>query len=278
MAVADTLLTEVSVQVGSRQEATWIIEHARTRFRDEDQVAQEARRLALRRATGEPLQYVLGTWSFRSIELAVSPAALIPRPETEQLVEATLRTWRSSSHVAEHATVVDLGTGTGAIGLSLALELGPATTVDLWLTDRSPGALSLAGANATTLGVSATLRSGSWFDALDSSLTGAIDLLVSNPPYVAARDRTSLDPVLRHEPDLALFSADGTSGEPGFGDVEHLLTEAPRWLAPGAILALEMSEAQVATAVALARRVGLGRVDSFVDLAGRPRGIVAVAA
>jgi release factor glutamine methyltransferase len=258
--VADGLEVELAGLVGSRQEARWILEAAV----DE----AEARALAHRRLEGEPLQYVLGTWSFRTLELEVGPAALIPRPETEQLVEHALGLLDPGSSVR----CVDLGCGSGAIGLSVAAELGGRAEVTL--TDASTEALELARRNAERLGLSVSFDQGSWFEALDPSSAGTWDLVVSNPPYVADRFRDSLDPVLAHEPAAALFADDGPAGVPGFAHVAHLIEASPAWLAPGGWLALETSELQVSFAIGHARRAGLVEVRGFLDLSGSPRGIV----
>lgn len=242
-------------------EAKWIIDRAGD--------AEAARALCARRLAGEPLQYVLGTWDFRTIELEVSPAALIPRPETEQLVEHALGVLPAAGPLR----IVDLGCGTGAIGLSLAAELAARATVTC--TELSTDALGLARRNAARLGLDVSFVHGSWFDALDQRSLGGFDLVISNPPYVARRFADSLDPVLNFEPDMALFAEDVVAGPPGFADVAHLIQCAPAWLAPGGWLALEMAETQVAHAIGAARRAGLVDVRGFLDLAGSPRGILA---
>jgi len=274
--VADgTLRSEVTKTVGSAQEALWILEHVESHARSGEDVADEARALASRRAAGEPLQYLLGSWPFRTLELSVTPSALIPRPETEQVVEAALRRWRSTRPGDGHAIVVDLGTGTGAIGLSLLAELADETEITVWLTDRSPDALELARVNAGRLGAEGIeIRQGEWFAALDGPLAGSVHLMISNPPYVAERDRAGLDPVLSHEPDEALFSADSADGVPGFSDVETLIRGALPWLAPGGVLAIEMAENQVEAARGLATSSGFVNVETIIDLAGKPRGVV----
>ncbi len=268
--VADSgLIAELALVVGSRQEATWIVEHA-------DDPA-EARTIARRRAAGEPLQYLLGTWPFRSLELEIDARALIPRPETEQTVDAALTRWRATRPGGGGLWIVDLGTGSGAIGLSLATELADETPVEsLVLTDRSAAALELATANASRLGVDAELHLGSWGDAVPTSSRGRFHLLVSNPPYIAADERLALDPVLDHEPDEALVSPAGTDGTPGFGDVETVLEHAWWLLAPGGVVTIEMAEHQVDAALRLAATLGFVDPQGFADLAQHPRGITAV--
>ena len=258
--MVEALQAEIAAALGSRTEAQWILERA--------QDEAEARALCARRLAGEPLQYVLGSWSFRTLELDVTPEALIPRPETEQLVEVALR------RLAPEGTLrcIDLGCGTGAIGLSLAKELG--TRAEVTCTDVSEGALELARRNAARLELEVTFAAGSWFDALDHALWGSFDLVISNPPYIARRFAKNLDPVLSFEPELALFGEDSRSGIPGFASVAQLIEESPRWLAPGGWLALEMSEIQVAFAIGHALRMGFVSVEGFLDLSGSPRGIV----
>ena len=272
--VPDPVLTELAVLVG-RREAGWIYEHAVAQGAVD--VPERARDLARRRAEGEPLQYVLGTWPFRTLELEVGPEALIPRPETEQVVDVALERWREQRPGEGNVVIVDLGTGSGAIGLSLARELEGETPVELYLTDRSRQALRLARRNAELLGIGARFFEGSWFEALDPGLAGRINLVVSNPPYVPAELAGSLDPLLAHEPSEALYAPSGTEGTPGFLDVETVLRGAPAWLAPGGIVVLEMGEDQVEQATALASELGLTDVAAFCDLADKPRGVVASA-
>jgi release factor glutamine methyltransferase len=216
-----------------------------------------------RRAAGEPLQYVLGRWPFRSLELIVDPRVLIPRPETEVL----------ATHVLDEcdrlgaSLVVDLGTGSGALALAVLAER---TGVEVWATDVSPDALDVARANLTGLGTRATrgrLVEGSWFAALPDDLRGRVDLIVSNPPYVADGEAVDLPAdVLDHEPHQALFS-----GPTGLEDIEHILREAPGWLArPGAVL-IELAPHQATAAVRLARAAGFGTATTWPDLTGRDR-------
>src|SRR5258708_6508446 len=143
-----------------------------------------------RRAAGEPLQYTLGHWGFRSLDLMVDRRVLIPRPETEQVTEIAIEEARRLAAQPERAasqplTLADLGTGSGAIALSLAAELKGA---QVWATDCSAEALDVASANLCGLaGFAATrvrLVEGSWFAALPASVRGQLDLVVSNPPYV----------------------------------------------------------------------------------------------
>jgi len=219
-----------------------------------------------RRAAGEPLQYVVGSWGFRHLDLLVDSRALIPRPETE--VVAGLGVSELGS-LGRSCLAADLGTGTGAIGLSLALEVPEAI---VHASDVSAEALAVARANLAGLGRAASrvrLCEGSWFDALDPELAGRLDLVISNPPYVA--DAEPLPEVVSQwEPQLAL-----RAGPEGRRDLDHLLEAARRWLAPGGLLVLECAPRQAADLVALAFDRGYQDADIVADLAGRHRGIVA---
>ena len=272
--VADDLLAEVTGQIGSRREAIWILDHVTSRLADPHEAAAEIRRLSARRAQGEPLQYVLGTWAFRSLDLTVTPAVLIPRPETEQLVDAVLARLVLGMPDVTPFRICDLGTGSGAIGLSLVSEVAR-SDCELWCTDESAEALAVAKQNAEALGVEAHFVEGSWFDALEENQRGSFSVLVSNPPYVAERDRASLDPVLGYEPETALFSPDSAEGIAGFADTQLLIRGAGQWLVSRGVLALEMAEAHVAPACLEAEAAGFVAVSVFEDLAGKERGIVA---
>jgi release factor glutamine methyltransferase len=187
-----------------------------------------------RLATGEPLQYVLGRWGFRHLDLMVDRRVLIPRPETECVVEVALQKARS---LEPPIVCADLGTGSGAIGLSLALEL-PIDGVTVWMTDRSADALDVARANAAGIGRSAAnvrIAEGNWFEALPAELRGRLSLIVTNPPYVAVGD-PELESIVREwEPPTALFA-----GADGLDEVRRVVAEAAAWLAPGGWLVLEI--------------------------------------
>jgi len=272
--------------VGDTMEARWITAHVTGAPAGElvtgaaapvapDAVAR-ALDLAARRAAGEPLQYVLGSWAFRRLELHVDPRVLVPRPETEQVVEVALRELgRVPARPSGAAVVVDLGTGSGAIALSIAAE-APAA-VEVWATDVSPDALAVAEMNHAAC--AAALRRdarvvfarGSWFDALPSDLLGGVDLVVSNPPYVSAAEWEALDPVVReHEPRSALVP-----GPTGFEGPQAVIAGAPRWLRPGGVLVVEIGASQADAAVAAADAAGLAEAAVRPDLAGRPRALVA---
>lgn len=220
---------------------------------DREVVARVRERLA-RRAAGEPLAYIEGRREFWSLELAVSPDVLVPRPETELLVEATLE--RLDAGVRE---VVDLGTGSGAIALALAHERPRWQVIG---TDASAAALGVATANASRLGL-ANLRflSGHWCAPLEGL---CFDAIVSNPPYIAVGDPAL--PALRFEPQHALVADDG-----GFSDLMTLVRQAPDCLKPGGWLLLEHGSTQAGrVATALTAR-GFQHVSTLADLAGHER-------
>jgi release factor glutamine methyltransferase len=285
------LMAEVAVRVGSSLEAGWIVDHATdvaTTAVPPTTPRAAALVLADRRAAGEPLQYVLGTWAFRSLELSVDRRVLIPRPETEQVVEVALgelaRIARARSIDDGPLVCVDLGTGSGAIALALACEgasFGP--PLEVWATDASADALDVARANRDALAVSDPMGAervmfveGSWFDALPSRLARRVDLIVSNPPYVAEEEYDDLDPMVREwEPRSALVAARGRSGVAGLADVESVVAGSGAWLARSGVLVVEVAPSQAYGAIDAARRAGLSQVGTARDLAGRLRMLVA---
>ena len=226
-----------------------------------------------RRLGGEPLQYVIGGWGFRTLDLFVDKRVLIPRPETEIVAERAIAELQRVLAVEPTAPSVDLGTGSGAIGLSLAAEVGRAQRqpVEVWLTDRFPDALAVARANLASLGGlggKVRVAEGSWFDALPAELAGGLGVVVSNPPYVS--DFEDLEPqVAQWEPVTALVAP-----ERGTAHLARLITESPRWLVSSGALVLEMAPDQTEPMVQLAK-AKFGEVEVIVDLAGRQRGLVA---
>jgi release factor glutamine methyltransferase len=233
--------------------------------------------LLLRRAAREPLQYVLGRTSFRELELATDPRALIPRPETEVLVGEVLAwavgvnepTGCLGSDVEKGLRAVDVGTGTGAIALSLLSE-GPFREVVA--TDASAEALNLARENALALGVldGLDLRNGRGLEPLGSH--ERFDAIVSNPPYIPERDLQELAPEIRQwEPMEALLA-----GREGLDVLIPLVFGAPRHLREGGLLALEVGHDQAQTICREAERSGnFGEVRVVKDLAGRDRIVLA---
>jgi release factor glutamine methyltransferase len=279
---ATEALTGVAGIEAPEREARWICEEASGLEGAEWVVGCEAPAtvrgvahldaMVARRRAGEPIQYVLGHWSFRTLDLLVDARVLIPRPETEQVVEVALAELdrvllgRPAGH---RPVAADLGTGSGAIALSLVAER---PGVEVWATDRSADAGAVARANVAGLGRDGTrvrVAQGDWFAALPDELRGALDLVVSNPPYVAAGEQ--LDPsVADWEPAGALVP-----GPTGLEDYEVLVPEAAEWLAPGGVLVLEIGATQGDAVRALAEAAGFVDVRVEPDLAGLDRAVVA---
>jgi release factor glutamine methyltransferase len=225
--------------------------------------------MVARRSAGEPLQYVLGRWGFRRLDLMVDRRVLIPRPETEQVVEVALAELDRLGGRDVPTTVVDLGTGSGAIGLSVAVERVRAS---VWLTDLSEDALAVAVANLVGVGRAAArvrTAAGLWFEALPDDLRGAVHLVVSNPPYVGDDEPLPAE-VADWEPAGAL-----RSGRDGTEDLRAIVTGAPVWLVDGGALVCELSPEQADVVAALAER-HFSSVRVAPDLAGRARALVAV--
>ncbi|TAK69269.1 MAG: peptide chain release factor N(5)-glutamine methyltransferase [Betaproteobacteria bacterium] len=232
----------------------WLIAHA------EDAAGAEAEQafavLAERRRQGEPIAYILGEREFYGLEFRVTPAVLIPRPETELLVELALE------RIPENAAmrVLDLGTGSGAIAVALAHARPQAnfTAVDL-----DHAALAVARANAKRHGASVRFFCDDWFGALSGE---TFDLIVSNPPYVAAGDPHLAMGDLRFEPQRAL-----AGGEDGLNCIRAIIAEAGAHLSPGAWLLFEHGYDQAEACRALLEAEGYLEVRSWPDLAGIPR-------
>lgn len=205
---------------------------------------------AARRRRGEPVAYIVGHKDFYGLDLAVTPAVLIPRPETELLVELALELQFSSA--------ADLGTGSGAIALALKRHRPAARVVAV---EASAAALALAQRNAVKHGLEIEFRHGRWFGPLTEE---RFDLLVSNPPYVALGDPHLA--ALRHEPAQAL-----EAGPDGLDHLRQLAAEAARHLNPGGRLLLEHGMGQGAEVRRMLEQAGLGGVRTWPDLAGLPR-------
>jgi release factor glutamine methyltransferase len=228
-----------------------------------------------RRESGEPVQYVLGHWAFRKLDLMVDRRVLIPRPETEVVVEvalAELALLGPAGTEGARPVVVDLGTGSGAIALSIATER---PDVEAWATDMSGEALAVASANLAGLGAQAggrvRLAQGSWWSALPVGLKGSVTLAVANPPYVAEGEVADLpEEVSRWEPRLALVS-----GPTGLEALEAIVSEASAWLAGRSTLVAEIAPHQSVAAKSLALSAGFRDVVVRNDLAGRERILVA---
>ena len=223
----------------------------------------------LRRLAGEPVQYVTGRAAFRDIDLAVDRRVLIPRPETEGLVEAVLEALAEARERWPQPAVLDLGTGSGAIALAIAHEWPSAAVT---ATDALADALDVARANAASLRLThrVTFAAGEWFEAVGSD--ERFEVIVSNPPYIARSEAAALPADVREwEPHAALFA----EGE-GLADVRAIVEDAPRHLVAGGLLALELSDSHAREVVAwLEGAHDWSDVELREDLAGRPRVLLA---
>ena len=209
-----------------------------------------------RRVMGEPVAYILGTRDFWTLTLRVNRHVLIPRPETELLVETAL-----ALVTTQEACIADIGTGSGAIALAIASERPVWKVV---ATDMSGDALTVASDNASQLNiVNVEFRQGSWCDALPPQL---FDLIVSNPPYIDAADAHLTRGDLRFEPRSALVAADD-----GLADIRTLCSQAPQRLKPGGWLLLEHGWTQGPTVAAILQSSGLEAVRTLKDLNGNDR-------
>ncbi|GAB2876534.1 peptide chain release factor N(5)-glutamine methyltransferase [Uliginosibacterium flavum] len=209
-----------------------------------------------RRAAGEPIAHILGRREFYGRPFRVSAATLIPRPETELLVELALH----QLNRVEHPRILDLGTGSGAIAVSLALECPGA---EVYAVDFSPAAIEIAQNNAMALGAKVNFLSGSWFSPLAGQY---FDCIVSNPPYIAEADPHLAQGDLRYEPITAL-----ASGSDGLADLCHIITHAPAHLETNGWLLLEHGYDQAEAVRDLLQDAGFSGVHSWRDLAGIER-------
>jgi release factor glutamine methyltransferase len=217
--------------------------------------------LCQRRLAGEPVAYLLGRKEFFGLDLVVDARVLVPRPDTETLVE-----WALELHGPQPLQVVDLGTGSGAIALALQ-QARPAWQV--WAVDASTQALAVAQLNAQRLGLPIRLQQGNWLEGLEGvegaeGAEGRFDLIVSNPPYIAQGDVHL--PALAHEPQSALVS-----GADGLDDMRRITEQAVKRLASGGWLLLEHGHDQAGAVQSLLRQAGLVNVQSRADLAGTAR-------
>jgi len=221
------------------------------------------RELVRRRGRREPVQHILGFTDFCGLRLTTDRRALIPRPETELLVEIA-----ASRCAAPPSSILDLGTGGGAIALALARAFPGARVTAV---DASPEALLLAAENAQANGLEArvTFVESDWFERLPAG--DSYDLVVSNPPYLSPEETAAAAPEVRdHEPAMALTAADG-----GFADIERIVAGASAAVAPGGMLALETGVGHRARLEATIKRAGFARSEAFSDLAGRDRFVLA---
>lgn len=247
----DAQLLLLHVLGRSQQDRGWLIAH------DDDALAAAAQAafaaLCARRAAGEPLAYLVGAKEFFGLSLAVDTRVLVPRPDTETIVEWALQLLQGCTA----PRVIDLGTGSGAIALALA-HARPDAVVEA--VDRSGDALEVARANAASLNLEVAFRQADWLQGA----SGPYDLVLSNPPYVADADPHL--PALRHEPLSAL-----ASGPDGLDDIRRIVRDAPAQLKPDGWLLLEHGWDQAEAVRGLLAGAGLADPQSRHDLAGIPR-------
>lgn len=232
---------------------SYLLSHPETRLTPVQQ--QDYAALIARRAKGEPVAYITGTRDFWSLDLKVTPAVLIPRPETETLIEAAL------AHLPadQPLRIADLGTGSGAIALVLARERPRAHVI---ATDVSDAALAVARENERRHAIpNVVFHESLWFAALEGQ---SFDLIVSNPPYVAAED--SHLAALQFEPRTALVS-----GQDGLDALRHIISQAPAYLHPKGWLLVEHGAEQGQAVQALFSKAGFSEIETLPDLAGLPR-------
>ena len=268
------LLAETTDVVNDRTRARWLCEVASASVDGDEflrrldeaatiRMVSHLDSMVARYRTGEPLQYVLGEWSFRHITLSVDRRVLIPRPETELVAEVAIGL---ASQCGPTRLVADLGTGSGAIGLSMAYEL-PRLGTEVWITDASADAIDVARANLAGIGPAAAnvrVAHGSWFDALPDG--AEFDVIVSNPPYVAVGSPDLEPDVGAWEPADALFA-----GDDGLDDIRVLAAGAPERLCPGGVLVLEIGADQGPAVDDILRGAALVDIEIRKDLSDRDR-------
>jgi len=215
--------------------------------------------LGARRARREPLQHLIGSVGFRYLDILVRPGVFIPRPETETLAELAIALTPADGVVVEPCT------GTGAVACAVATEVSPRTVI---ATDVSADAVMLARENVMRTGATAVqVVQGDLLDSVPETLRGGVDVLVSNPPYVAADELDQLEPEVRdHDPHLALVS-----GPTGHEISDQLIAAAGDWLKPGGWLVLEVADTRGEECAARCAAAGLLDAEALPDLAGRLR-------
>ena len=225
-----------------------------------EQALNEWKSLETKRLLGEPIAYLIGKRGFYNIELYIAPGVLIPRPETELLVEVGLQ---EINRLNAPAKILDLGTGSGAIALAIAHEAPQAIVT---ATDQSHEALEIAKANAKQLKVADQVQffQGSWYTALQAGTT--FDVILSNPPYIDSQDPHLKQGDLRFEPLSAL-----TDHQNGLSCLEMIISEAKQHLNPNGLIAVEHGFDQSDAVVALMKLAGLSNIQTHLDLAGHYR-------
>ena len=271
------MLATTVQQLGNAQEARWLCEHASgmdaAEFSaEQDQLvtvtcAKSLHSMVRDRLSGVPLQYVMKRWAFRHLDVMIDERVLIPRPETEQVVQVALDIARKIEGNGA-LRVVDLGTGSGVIGLSMAFELG-VDAAHVWLTDASVDALDVARANMVGIGRAAAnvrVAHGSWWNALPQDIAGQIDIAICNPPYIAHSDSEVAPDVHLYEPHSALYAQDN-----GLADLCTVIEGAATWLKKSGWLVLEIGYQQGADVLTMMKASGLIDAEIKQDLSGRDR-------
>ena len=272
------MLAQTVESVGNAQEARWLCEHAAgvdgaefLAVQDEHvtvSMANSLHDMVRRRLLGEPLQYVMKRWAFRHLDVFVDQRVLIPRPETETVVDIALSLATQRLQESSPICVVDLGTGSGVVGLSMAYEL-PHESAQVWLTDASSDALDVARANIVGVGRKGEcvrVAEGNWWNALPTELRGHVDVAVCNPPYIAEHDNEVADDVRKWEPHSALFAPNN-----GMADIEVVARDASEWLSVGGWLVLEIGYQQGDAVRKVLSEANLADIEIRKDLAGRDR-------
>lgn len=265
------LVTELIDAGLNRREARWLVEE----FSPPSEASLLAMRAAAqRRLDGEPIQYVLGHWPFRSLDLDLDARVLIPRPETEELVGHAFD--ELMQRRLKEPLILDLGCGSGAIGLSLLFELRQMDVrARLVSVDSSLDALDVTRINAEKHGLNGvTTVQSSWFDSLDPSLRGCVDLIVANPPYVGAAEFATLDPVLAYEPFGALVASDTPMAD-GFADLAVIIGQSSSWLVANGLLICEHGNMHRAAVLQAAHDAMFSDVQDLDDMFGNPRFLIA---
>jgi release factor glutamine methyltransferase len=228
-----------------------------------EQAFEEWQSLESRRLNGEPVAYLTGKKGFHNIELQVEPGVLIPRPETELLVDIALQEIKRIEHIVTTPKILDLGTGSGAIALAIAHEVAHAQVM---ATDQSDTALSIARLNAKSLGIEHRVEfiQSNWYQALREG--DIFDLIVSNPPYIANQDSHLFQGDLRFEPIDAL-----TDHGSGLSCLEEIIQSAPNYLNTNGLIAVEHGYDQSNAVVELMNKAGLRDIQTHQDLSGHYR-------
>jgi release factor glutamine methyltransferase len=275
-----TLSAELLLLHVATRDRTWLYSHPEENLPQE--ITDRFFALIARRAEGEPTQYLTGKQEFWGLEFEVTPDVLIPRPETEHVIEVALdrlalrelRAGRPQKTIGEGLRIADIGTGSGCIAIALAKELPKAEFV---ATDISRAALEVAGRNAVRHGVGGRIRfvqgdllerSGEeWMTSGESAVPLLFDLVASNPPYIGRREEPTLAREVRdHEPEIALFG-----GEEGYELYGELIAQAASNLKPGGLLVLELGHDSLPAVQPLLDAASWTRVGITNDLAGIPR-------